>query len=188
MKPALPYFLLFLLSLVLFAFLPKQKSITYHSIKQLTWGDFKGRVQRGSKYAANTSSGFNYSASMEGDSMRIALPTIFNPKESWVKKKQKSPHLLQHEQLHFDITELYVREMRKAILTGNYSLKTFNKSVSKILKKYSKESNRCQRKYDQETNHSILIDQQHKWNMTIKKRLEKLEEFDRPTFSIALKK
>lgn len=162
----------------------RQKGIRHDLNKALTWDDFKGRVDRGSKFAANTTSGFNYNASMVGDSMRIILPAIFNPRESWVKKKQKSAYLLKHEQVHFDITELYVRKMRKEILSKNYTLKKFNKSVSKILKKYSRETNSFQNSYDKETKHSVNKDAQAKWNALIEKELMKLDEFKNPILMV----
>src|SRR5699024_5538989 len=35
------------------------------------------------------------------------------PSESWVKENKKSDYLLKHEQLYFDICELYARKIRK---------------------------------------------------------------------------
>jgi hypothetical protein len=160
--------------------LDNQKGIRHDVNSVLTWDDFKGRVDRSSKFAANTSSGFDYNASMVGDSMKIVLPTSFNPRESWVKKKQKSPYLLKHEQVHFDITELHVRKMRKEILAQKYTLKNFNKSVGKILKKYSKETNAFQDQYDNQTEHSINKEQQQVWNKKVADGLKELEDYSVP--------
>ncbi|MFT6715445.1 MAG: putative secreted Zn-dependent protease, partial [Saprospiraceae bacterium] len=164
----------------------RQKGIRHDLNKALTWDDFKGRVERGSKYAANTSSGFNYNASMVGDSMRIILPTIFHPRQSWVKKKQKSAYLLKHEQVHFDITELFVRKMRKEILYRAYNLKKFNKNVSKILKKYSRESSSFQNQYDKETKHSLNKEAQEKWNQIVAKSLSELEAYKNPILMVGV--
>ena len=180
------YFFL-LIAVVFLSSHDRQKGIRHDVNDGLTWSDFKARADRGSKFAANTSSGFNYNASMVGDSMRIMLPTIFNPRESWVKKKQKSAYLLKHEQVHFDITELFVRKMRKEILSQKYTLKKFNKSVAKTLKKYSKETNAFQNRYDKETKHSIDKEQQKKWNELVQKSLKELEDYKNPILMVGVK-
>ena len=41
----------------------------------------------------------------------------FYPDKSWVIKEQSSEHILNHEQLHFDITELHARKFRKQLST-----------------------------------------------------------------------
>lgn len=180
-------FLLVAVAIVMLSSHDRQKGIRHDLNQAITWNDFKGRVDRSSKFAANTSSGFNYNASMVGDSMRIIIPTIFHPRESWVKKKQKSPYLLKHEQLHFDITELYVRKMRRDILSQKYTLKKFNKTVSKIIKKYSRESTSFQDSYDKETKHSLNKEQQKRWNAIVEDGLKELNDYKNPIIMVPIK-
>ncbi|MFT6716091.1 MAG: hypothetical protein ACJA0Q_000720, partial [Saprospiraceae bacterium] len=52
----LQYVFVLLISLTLLSSHDRQKGIRHDLNKALTWDDFKGRVERGSKYAANTSS------------------------------------------------------------------------------------------------------------------------------------
>jgi len=182
------YLFLVLIALFVISANNKKKGIRHDENKALTWEDFKGRADKKSEYAANTTSGFTYNASMVGDSMKVVLPTTFSPKESWVKKKKKSDHLLKHEQLHFDITELYVRKMRKEILSQKFTLKKYERNVSKILKKYSKESSAFQNKYDRETKHSINVAEQDRWNSLVEKSLKTLDAYKVPVFMVGIEK
>lgn len=43
----------------------------------------------------------------------FSIKTYFDPNESWMLLKNY--YVLQHEQIHFDLTELYARKMRKSV-------------------------------------------------------------------------
>ena len=43
----------------------------------------------------------------------FSIKTYFDPNESWMLLK--NDYVLQHEQIHFDLTELYARKMRKSV-------------------------------------------------------------------------
>ena len=43
----------------------------------------------------------------------FSIKTYFYPNESWMLLK--NDYVLQHEQIHFDLTELYARKMRKSV-------------------------------------------------------------------------
>lgn len=43
----------------------------------------------------------------------FSIKTYFDPNESWMLFK--NDYVLQHEQIHFDLTELYARKMRKSV-------------------------------------------------------------------------
>lgn len=164
-----------------------EKVIRYDQNNGLTWNDFKGKPVKSSKYAAKTNSGYNYNVFLQGDSMSIVLPCLFYPKSSWVKKELKSSYLLKHEQIHFDITELFVRKMRKDLQAGRYTIKNFEKSAIKIIKKYQKQSAVFQNKYDKQTNHSINKSEQERWNTLVQKGLKELESYKTPVFKVKIK-
>ncbi len=86
--------------------------------------------------------------------------------------------LLQHEQLHFDIAELFARKTRKEI----YNLKLKMESLhyidyKMIYNDFLKEYTEYQSLYDYETAHSVLVDEQKRWNEKVAKKLEELNEF-----------
>ena len=51
---------------------------------------------------------------------------------SWVDSTKKSAYLLSHEQYHFNITEYWVRKMRKDMLTTKFTTKNFKEKMAEI--------------------------------------------------------
>src|SRR5690606_30202906 len=85
----------------------------------LSWNDFKSAPNQSSSFHANTSAGISYSWGIKNSNGIIELNyevlSFFNPENSWVKPGSDNKYLLQHEQLHFDITELHARKLRKKL-------------------------------------------------------------------------
>ena len=75
-----------------------------------------------------------------------------------------------HEQLHFDITEVYARKLRQELAKTKFS-KNAKAEVKEIYRNILKELNDFQNKYDSETNFSRDTVQQLIWNKKIKKAL-----------------
>ena len=96
---------------------------------KLTWEDFKGRPKSSSKFGAITISSVRKNFSYKNGKISINAETIFFKKDSWVKDNAKILSLLGHEQLHFDIAELFARKFRKAI-----SATKFKKNGEKNIK------------------------------------------------------
>ena len=83
---------------------------------------------------------------------------------------------MQHEQLHFDITELYARLFRKRLDENIKSTGDLSK-ISGISNTIMKEWQEEQDDYDNETNHSMNEKKQAEWNLNLKQRLDALKEF-----------
>ena len=100
----------------------------------------------------------------------------FTQKNPGIKKEQADSHVLGHEQLHFDITELYARKFRHLIDQIKVSnsvrgqLKTLHNTINKEL-------SQLQNKYDSETNYSRNVDAQTKWKTYIADELEKFSKY-----------
>jgi len=143
---------------------------------KLTWNDFKATAVTNAAEAAMTASSMEFSYNTKNTQLFWNVSVKFFPLLSWSKKSQQSDYILRHEQLHFDITELYARMLRKQ-LTENISstkdiakLKLINKT---ILQQWQNE----QDKYDKETNHSINAIKQAEWNLSIQQQLNNLKNF-----------
>tara|TARA_R110002049_G_scaffold40547_3_gene123301 strand:- start:1479 stop:2009 length:531 start_codon:yes stop_codon:yes gene_type:complete len=142
--------------------------------KKLSWADFKGRPSAISNAAAITASGITYSFSAQGTADKMELDfevsSYFYPKKSWYKPQLANPTVLGHEQLHFDITEVYARKLRQELAKTKFS-KNAKAEVKEIYRNILKELNDFQSKYDSETNFSRDTVQQLIWNKKIKKAL-----------------
>lgn len=150
--------------------------ILWNDTLKLAWKDFKAVAVPNASEAAMTASSMEFSYNTKNTQLFWQVKVKFFPALSWFDKKRQSDYILKHEQLHFNITELYARLLRKQ-LSENVSsasdiqkLRKINKS---ILQDWQKEQNR----YDAETNHSINEVKQAEWNLNIQKRLDSLRVF-----------
>lgn len=160
-------------ALILIITLPTE--IPWKSSNQLKWSDFKREPVKSSEYFAVTNSGIKYSwsSSFDGTSYAFSFEvnSYFNPNESWVKKGKKTDELLNHEQLHFNISELHARSLRSKLNNFEFT-DDFKTEIDSIYNLVRKEENDAQELYDNETNHSLNKEEQKRWNKLIKAELK----------------
>lgn len=115
--------LLFVLPLICFA---QKDAVKIPWGTSLTWKDFKAQPDKSSPYLASTYSGFSFSYSykMEGGEPEFTyeVKTNFYPDRSWLKPGNGTKKLLGHEQLHFDISELYARKFKQYLASVGQNL------------------------------------------------------------------
>lgn len=157
------------------------EALSWKNSRPLTWADFKARPQSNSSAVAQTSSGISFGYSLKTRDGRIVDYTTivqahFYPNKSWYLKDKADGYILKHEQLHFNITELYARRFRKRLksIRINQNLKQQLANLQNDINKAVKET---QKRYDAETNHSINSEAQKAWEGTIAKELKNLQEF-----------
>jgi hypothetical protein len=107
------------------------RDIHWDARRPLGWSDFRGPVdatadrQRVAMTAASLR--WNYEYALErSDSVceywiqRVASEAVFNPGDSWVRPGHLTDYILRHEQSHFDLTEIFRRELdaRTVALVG----------------------------------------------------------------------
>lgn len=148
----------------------------------LQWEDFQGTPEAGNPFHANTSSGLSYGWSLKtsiaGSELNYEVESFFNPDLSWVKPGSESLHLLAHEQLHFDITELHARKLRAAMEAFDVQkVKDVKQTLKALYQKIETERREMQERFDAETKHSQEEEMQLKWQRFIKAELEKLSQF-----------
>ena len=106
---------------------------------------------------------------------------LFSKEGSWFKPEAKNNiNVLNHEQLHFDIAELYARILRKYLITGkNYKAETGEDAdkmkviISNNLRAEETENAR----YDVESNHGRNKEKQHQWEQDVANRMKELEAY-----------
>lgn len=166
----------------------KKEVIQYDINRQLTWNDYKGQPNRASTFKALTATSIKFNANSDGKTLSLSLINSFEPRASWTKTTENR-NLLNHERLHFDISELYARELRKEILEMKVN-SSGQKLIDKISKMYStkmKELDDFQKQYDKETDHSIIESRQQAWEKDIKYKLDKLDAYQTTEVVIVLK-
>ena len=173
--------------LVVFAFLcigpvsSDDEVISWRDNIKLSWNQFKAATRSDVSAAAVTASGITFEFSVkETDHHIVSFNTRvyahFYPSKSWYNTDKSDDHILAHEQLHFDITELYARKFRKQIA----QIQTSNKLKSdfrNLHQKINEELELTQNRYDQESDNSINQEFQSKWNQYVSQELNKLDAY-----------
>nr|WP_321222968.1 DUF922 domain-containing protein [uncultured Psychroserpens sp.] len=156
-------------------------TITWSDSKKLTWADFKGAVQHNTDAVAVTASGITFSFSVSQSNgeyvdFNATAHAHFYPEKSWYLKDKGNSHILAHEQLHFDITELHVRQLRYYI-----SRLTVSQNIKQELRDLHEQANKnlaiMQSAYDTQSNNSINAEQQIIWSKFVKTELDKYKAY-----------
>lgn len=162
-------------------------TIFWSATRPLTWNDFKGKPQSSGPNGAMTYSGMEFSFENRADSIYFSITTTFNPNVSWVNSKVATDYMLRHEQLHFNITELYSRKLRSALKKMKPGLPNPEVTAKKLYHRFSKECFQVQRLYDKESDHSRNENKQRSWDKKIANELFQLEKDTIPVFQISNK-
>lgn len=173
----LPYLLLLFVSISFAQDIEKP----WRSGEKLSWSDFQGEPNYDYPYAAITYSGMSYGFSANIINGKVwveyTVKSFFVANKSWVKRWYRNDKpLLAHEQLHFDITELYARKFRQRLSKKEFS-DNVKSEIKKIYKDITDEKVALQELYDVETDHSKKEKAQHNWQLRIDAELLKLIDF-----------
>lgn len=189
MKKVLILFLLLLTFSQTISYAQLSKNHVEWTENKLTWNDFQGKMKKKSPYDALTLSAI-YSAYKTDESQKniiLVVKAVFDKKGSKKKKNNTSSHLLNHEQRHFDITEIYARILKKNI--SEIEIKQLNTISSKFNAEINKNFNewkKFQNLYDKETNHSTNKEKQMEWDEKIDNLLIDYEYYKNPEIIISI--
>lgn len=178
---------IFIFFITAFASPNEKKLIEYHERQELTWGDYHAQPSPASSFKALTATRISFKANSNGKLLQLSLKNTFEPHNSWTKTKE-SASLLDHERLHFHISELYARKLRKEIQETKFTAgdpKLMDK-ISRLYKGKMIELSQYQKQYDRETGHSKVEIKQREWELKIKSELQSLTQFANPTLEIEL--
>ena len=114
------FFFVGFITLLSFSFV-KDEFILWQENKKLKIQDFKAenkdtvKVNQQQFLGAISAIRIEYSSFQRNKNSvpNFSIKTYFDPNESWMLLK--NDYVLQHEQIHFDLTELYARKMRKSV-------------------------------------------------------------------------
>lgn len=158
-----------------------QAVITWNESYKLSWSDFKDEPNNTERAVAITASGITFGFSIKQTETQVISFTSnvyahFYPEQSWYKVNEADAHVLGHEQLHFDITELFARKFRQRISLLKIS-NTVGSELKTIHNTIKKELTSMQDTYDAETDYSRNETQQAKWKAQIAIELAKFSNF-----------
>jgi hypothetical protein len=178
---ALKTYILLLLALSFPSHRVIEPIILWNAAYKLSWKDFKAKPNTNSSAVAITASGLTFGFSIDEVDKKVVrfsteIETHFYPEQSWYKPGEVTPHVLGHEQLHFDITELHARKFRKRVSRLKTS-QTIAKELRALHRTINQELAAFQNKYDVETNYSRHVEQQAYWQKFVAEELQKHAAF-----------
>lgn len=167
---------------------PDKNLINWSKNRKLSWDNFKGHPDNSSAFGAISSTGMGYVTDLRKDTMYVTITCYFSPDKSWVKKKDRKESLLNHEQRHFDLTEIYARLFRKEVKAYSFRFASLNKDLSKVYEEINKKYNQEQSLYDKETEHSKNEQKQEQWDHKIAEYMESLKAYDDSEIKVYIKR
>ncbi len=186
-KAALPLLIHILVASITFAQKIKEKQFIYWDERdKISWEDFRGTtfhksVQGIPGTAAVSRVGIQreYLRSKESpDTLSLMLRATFNRFLSSVNANWKTDRYLEHEQLHFDMTELLARKMRRVYFLVDLNIPAKGKKVPKIIRSLIEEYKTQQVAFDNDSYSSI--EKQKEWRIKIDEELLLLAEYSHP--------
>ena len=194
-------FILLLMLLLGQSFAPKvdNRLILWGANVTLTWDDFQGKFdvnvakknplepdkiveENGRRTVTHVEMDaycfhqISFASRYAADSITFEVKTMFDKSKSW--KNTNSEYILNHEQRHFDLGEVYARKFRKYLYD---SVNAYNEAAqNKMFNRFLDEDNESQRQYDSVSNHSINQNGQLEWNIRIDSLLNAYADFANP--------
>jgi hypothetical protein len=164
-----------------------RQAATLHSIPwsarhKVNWQEFRGRPHSGGSTAAETASGIGYMIQCRDERLAFAVLATFSTTESWVRtdvpsSTTASAATLRHERAHFDISELFARRLRQALLAGHDICPHHTADARRAFDHLRTASDDMQRQYDKETSHGQAAAPQALWEKRISAGLDSLAKF-----------
>jgi hypothetical protein len=175
------------------------QTIEWSQEQRLSWQDFTGSVPRGAdeiRVAATTASlpwSYRYTVVVSGSSCHYTIAEIqssalFHPDASWVRPGHATDAVLEHEQGHFDITQIFRQRFSAATAdqtgrehecrgrTRRRAAADAERDIAERIgtlyddtwRRYRAE----QERYDAETRHGMDAAAQARWTEDIGRRLQ----------------
>jgi len=147
------------------------------SDQNLSWEQYKKRVGSPGIYKAFTYTGVRFEMTEANGKSVINVEAFFDPTESWVHPDHLAPTLLNHEQRHFDLTEVYARKIKlqsspfEAIDIQEFVKNGSSEKVKRIYSELTNELFKKQQQYDVETRHGTLVEKQVEWDAWVEEQL-----------------
>jgi hypothetical protein len=171
------FLLRFCLTALLFSSGGGERYIEWRADAPLVWDDFKGSAESNTDMLAMTKSKLKYKWGCDEEgNFNFEVIARFDRGTSW-KIGNPDKELLAHEQLHFDITELYARKMRELLSNLENPCSLTTEDMKAELSEVQRDWDARQKLYDRETDHSKDKIAQAKWRQMINKEMKTLEAF-----------
>lgn len=165
-----PTLLLLFLCAALSTFAQPESRLVWKADRPIQWTDFEGPVDESSEFEANTNSGMNYQWHMDMHagkmSFKFSVYGFMNKSKSWVRPGKQTDALLKHEQLHFDISEYFARQLLRSFQNYTYTA-NFRTEIDQLFQQMMQARKTMEETYDAQSNHSRNKIKQAEWELYV---------------------
>lgn len=145
----------------------------WNNDEPLTWADFKSNPDSNITASALSSTGIFYKVF---DFDYVAIFCLFRRSTSFTRIK--SDNLLEHEQIHFNINELFARKLNAFVINNSdNAFMTIDLCISS-LDSIKNECDLYHESFDQESLFSNKIQKQKEWKLKIENEIEDYVEYE----------
>jgi hypothetical protein len=158
----------------------KLTPIEWNETGKLSWDDYSATPNSEADESAVTWIYFDYSWECKNGKFTVTVKAFFDRQQSWVKAGDKSPELLQHEQGHFDLAEVFARRLKQSLacLTDPCGdLEATQTLFDQLVKANQDNFASEQVLYDQETGSGTNPSKQSEWDAKIANDLSALAAY-----------
>ncbi len=157
-----------------------EREFSWSPDRKLNWDDFSGRVYRtqGEEEAvAVTYCGFGFETNTVtvSNKVQIMVHNSFRKDVSWVIPSERTPEVLEHEQGHFDLCEIYTRKLRERFNDLNVTVYNLNSVLAEAYHEVGDEYKARQQEYEEQTQNGQNRLAQKRWERIIKQELGETE-------------
>ncbi|HAT64832.1 MAG TPA: DUF922 domain-containing protein [Flavobacteriaceae bacterium] len=156
----------------------EEEKIAWDANRPLTWEDFRGVPNRADSFVASTNSGISFSFSFSERNgvanIQYTVVSNFYPDLSWYRPERVTQYILEHEQTHFDISELHARKLRNALSSLSHD-RDFKEKAEAIYNRLEAERRAMQTQYDKESDHSNVKEMEYQWRTKVAQELNALD-------------
>lgn len=138
-------------------------------------------------HQASSNCNISYYFDIENDTIYFTVYAFLDKEKSWKKKHIKSVELLEHEQIHFNIAELYARKIRKELFEFEFPKRHLTDTVKNIYNRNIEEYKKAQKAFDAYTQSGLISKKQTDFMQKLKFQLQELQHFSETKYTRILK-
>lgn len=150
-------------------------SFEWKEHRKLSWDDFRGPCGKPTdETVAVTHCGMGFKTSATATASEKPEIIVFNrfyTNKSWVMSDAKLPEILEHEQGHFDLCEIYTRRLKAALDAVDFAKPGAREELYAAYERVNAEYEARQQQYEDETTHGTIDREQKRWTANITREL-----------------
>ena len=152
-------------------------TVIWQSNYALSMSDFKGKIPANKAIGGQVMSGIVFFHREREGTPYFVIEAIIVKSKSFIR--DSSLYALNHEQMHFNITEIFARKLRMRLTKLNFAkVSNMQRKLQEQYDKIASELASYQDRYDRETEHGQNPAKQKIWNEKIMLELAELNEFE----------